>query len=240
MTTVAQGINLAQTPALFQGKLAEFRASIARTPFGATVQNTTPKAAEIVTTWRAARQWVEADPMVSNAVIGTATALLDETALQALADLRTHFGTALAEYKRKLEDPAPDLPAPDAMRIWRRVERQLSAGIELGDILEDTTDAATLAVIQDEIRSWRRASMPGDLRSANFIADADVEAVNARRFALATPAQRAKLEQARAAAKGEYNTNLSLGAAEHHVKHLNAADPGNTILPMWGEGELRV
>lgn len=232
-------VNLAQTPAMFQNGLAERRAQLARIPYGATVTTTTPKAADVVTTWRDARAWVMADPMVSNAVIDAAVGLLDEAALQALADLRTNFDQALAEYRRKLVDPTPAPAAADAMRIWARVERQLVAGVGLDAIVADA-DVTTLAVIQDEIRSWRRAQMPGDLQSANFIADGDLELVNQRRRELATPAQRANLDKAEQSAKGEYRVNLALGAAEHHVRHLNAAEPGRTVLPMWGEGELMV
>lgn len=237
---VKQTVNLAQTPQMFQNRLAEFRANLARIPYGATVTNTVPKAAEIVQTWRVARKWVMDDRMVSNAVIDVAVGLLDDSALQALADLRTGFGKALAEYRAKLVDPAPDLAAPDAMRIWARVQRQLDGGVELSNIIDDETDLATLKVIGEEVKSYRRSKMAGDLRSADYIAAADVEAVNLRRYELATPAQRVNLDMAKESAKGEYNTNLSLGAAEHHVQHLNAAEPGNTIMPAWNGAILRV
>jgi len=182
---------------------------------------------------------VQDDPQVSNAVIDAAVGLLDESALQALADLRTNFDQALAEYRRKLEDPTPAPAAADAMRIWARVERQLVAGVELDAIVADA-DMTTLTVIQDEIRSWRRAQMPGDIKSANFIADGDLALVNQRRRELATPAQRANLDKAEQSAKGEYRVNLALGAAEHHVRHLNAAEPGNTIMPAWNGEIFRV
>ena len=237
---VKQTVNLGQAPQMFQNRLAEFRAQIARTAYGASVEDTVAKAAAIVNTWRTGRKWVMDDPMVSNAVIDVGVALLDETALQALADLRTAFDKALAEYKRKLEDPAAAIAPDAAMRIWARVERQLAAGVEFYAIVAEETDLPTLTVIAEEIKSWRRAQMPGDLQSANFIADGDLELVNARRYELATVEQRARMDRAKASSKGEYNVNLSLGAAEHHIRHLNDAEPGRTILPEWNGNILRV
>lgn len=238
-TTDVQKINLAQTPQMFQNGLAEFRAEIARAPYGVTVQDTVSQAAAIVITWRAGRAWVRANPMVSHAVINAACALLDESALQALTDLRRNFNQALTEYKRKLRDPDPEIAADEALRIWARVERQLVGGVSVSAVIGDA-DAATLRVIGEEIKSWRRAQMPDNVQGADYQAQGDMELITLRRYELATPEQRTRLDQAKAASQGEYRVNMSLGAAEHHIKFLADAEPGNTILPEWGPTELRV
>lgn len=237
---VVREFNLSQASAATRNALAAATPAFGAAKSGQTAKNTPERIAETLKAWATAVRAVRRDPLASNHVLGAAEKQLHDQAVQWLADLRRDFDRLYAEMIGKLTDPTP-APEPGQYGIlWGRVERQLDAGIAPEAIIE-VADADTLRVMEGELSSWRRASMPGDLRDADFLAAADLERVKVRRYELATPERRVAMDAADAAESGRYRTTVAFAQASNVLEHVNDFLPNDggrmVVLPLWEVGK---
>lgn len=193
--------------------------------------------ANILRRWKVTHATIWADEYSSNAIKSAAVAELQLWTLQSIDDLEQNFDIALKLFQDKLIDPAPPMNADDAMRRWRRLERQLDAGVDLRDIVFDA-DADDLRVMAEELKSWRRAKMPNAVTDADRITGADMVIVNERRYQLADPKQRERMDFAVATQKGGVWTHTAIEHARHHVKYSTAKE--SLVLPTWGGGTVAI
>lgn len=240
-TTFVSQTNLEQASFVLRKALADGKAAMSRAAYGPTVENTPTRIADVLRGWAAGVRAARADGFANALTIAEVERQLSDAALQALKDLRTGFDAALEVYKAKLTAVRLPLSADEHAILWRRIERQLSAGWEIADLVEDA-DLATLQVLGDEIKSWRRAQMVGDKRTADYISAGDMERVNARRYELADPAQRRNIDLARGADKGAYRVGVAFGVAESTIAFKDdfittPNEARQVTLPDWPEGK---
>lgn len=193
------------------------------------------RVAAIVRNWRAALAKIEGDGYASTTAKAEAQSLLTDSTRAALDDLQSQFGQRLTDLRTKLADPAPPIPADEAMRLWARAERQLSAGVPLADVLS-TADMATVRVIADELPSWHRAKNPADLRGADALTEADLRTIAARRYELADPQEQRRLDLVAKASKGATFTEAALSYARYEIENPTGA----VTLPTWDGDSVTV
>lgn len=192
---------------------------------------------DILRAWRVAHAVIFSDDYAAHNVKAAAVAELQGFTAQAIDDLELRFNAQLAATKNELDGGAVPMAPDAAMRLWARLKTQLDAGVELPDLLADA-DLMTLQVLQEELTAWHRAKMPGNLHGADAVAAGDLAQVRARRYALATPDQRAKMEFADALPRGAEMTRTAFVHARHHLKYSTAKE--SLPLPTWGGGSLTV
>lgn len=245
MTTMTAGqagaINLDMAPWAIRNALQKARDEMGAAADAVTTDSVAQAAsgnlARILRSWRVAHASIWADEYSSNAIKAAAVNELQRWTLQSIDDLERNFDIALKLVQDKLIDPAPPMNADDAMRRWRRLERQLDAGVDLKDILADA-GADDLRVMAEELRSWRRSKMPTDIATADQATAADMVLVNERRYQLADPAQRQRMDFATATQQGGIWTHTAIEHARHHVKHSTAKE--TLTLPTWAGGAVTI
>lgn len=245
MTTMTAGqagaINLDMAPWAIRNALQKARDEMGAAADAVTTDNVAEAAsnhlARILRGWRVAHASIWADEYSSNAIKGAAINELQRWTLQSIDDLERNFDIALKLLQDKLIDPAPPMNADDAMRRWRRLERQLDAGVDLTDIVDDA-DADDLRVMAEELKSWRRAKMPNAVTGADQVTAADMVIVNERRYQLADPAQRERMDFATATQKGGVWTHTAIEHARHHVRYSTAKE--TLTLPTWAGGTVGI
>ena len=242
MATFVSEVNLEQASWQLRQALTNGKAAMAAAAsnYGLTVENTPTRIADVLKGWAAGVRAARADGFAAALAISTVEKELSDAALQALRDLRLGFDVALETHKAKLTATRLPLSADEHLVLWARIERQLRAGMEIADLVEDA-DAPTLQVLADELKSWRRAQMPDNRRVADDIAAGDLERINARRYELADPAQRRNIDLARNAAKGAYRVGVAFGAAESVISfkddYVGTPNEARQVtLPDWPEG----
>ena len=192
---------------------------------------------DILRAWRVAHAVIMSDDYAPHGVKAAAVAELLTMTSQAVDDLEQRFNAQLAATKTELDGGALPIAPDAAMRLWNRLKSQLDAGVELPDLLADA-DITTLQILQEELPSWHRTRMPGDVHVAAQICAGDLAQVRQRRYALATPDQRARMEFADGLPRGAELTAMAVTHARHHLKFSTARE--SLTLPTWGGGSLTV
>lgn len=120
-----------------------------------------------------------------------------------------------------------------AMRIWARVERQLSAGVTWEGVVQHAT-REELSVFADEWESYTRAQNPtADEATIRMLSDAFHGAAVERLQSLWTEGERAQYDRAQAWAQGAYRVRLALNYATGDFS-------GQFVIPTWDGGILQV
>lgn len=185
---------------------------------------------DILRSWRLTHTVIMSDEYSQNAVKAAAVAELLTMTSQAVDDLELRFKSELEKTRRELDGGVLPIAPDQAMRLWTRLKAQLDAGVELPDLLADA-DVVTLQVLTEELPAWHRTRMPGDAHVAAQVCNGDLAQVRQRRWQLATPELRSKMEFADSLAPGEKRTDMAFVHARHHVKHSTARE--TLTLPTW-------
>lgn len=192
---------------------------------------------DVLRAWRVGSAVVWSDDFAPHNVKAAAIAQLQEVTAQAIDDLEQRFNAQLAATKTELDGGTLPIAPDAAMRLWARLKSQLDAGVEMPDLLADA-DLQTLQVLTEELPSWHRAKNPLSVRMADDIAKGDLAQVRQRRWQLATPDQRARMEFADALPRGAELTAMAFTHARHHLKYSTAKE--SLTLPSWGGGSVTV
>ncbi len=239
MTTATQAINLDQAPLAVRRSLETAKQAMRREVYVTRVQEVVENPlSAILRAWRAAAVTIAADTYSSNAVTGAALASLTEAAKMAIDDLAIQFEEKLRAYRQNLVDPAPAIPAAEAMRIWQRCREQLEAGVPLATILSDA-DMMTVRVLSEELKAWHRMRNPLNVAGGDAVADGDLAAVEKRRYELFDDRQRARWDEAQRAEQGAEWTRTAFAHAKYFIDNTAGRDAftGNRApsltLPTW-------
>jgi hypothetical protein len=235
----AQTINLNLASPIVRNALSTARTEITSAVYrpGTLPEYASVGLRDILRAWRVAHAVIMSDAFAPNNVKAAAVAQLQEVTAQAVDDLELRFNAQLAATKTELDGGVMPLAPDAAMRLWNRLKAQLDAGVELPDLLADA-DLMTLQVLEEELPAWHRARNPLSVRMADDICKGDLAQVRQRRYALATPDQRAKMEFADALPRGAEITAMAVTHARHHLKFSTAKE--SLTLPTWGGGSLTV
>lgn len=235
-----QEFNLLQASAVIRNALQAAQQAFNGALVSVTPQSVSDRLADVLTAWAAAVRRCRSDSLSSSAAQAAAEKAVTADAWQAIADLEQLYGVALETYKRTIADDLPTLDAGLHAKLWARLERQLDAGVQVELIIDEAT-ADELTVLSEELKSWRRVQMPDDARAANYLHQGDVELLRHRRYALATPAQRQRLDIVEGVKKGEYRTVISFQQARHALGYLKgSATDVEVVLPGWGMTERTI
>ncbi len=235
----AQTINLNLASPVTRGALATAQTEV----FSAVYRpNTLPEyisvgLRDILRAWRVAHAVIMSDDYGAHNVKGAAVAELLTMTSQAVDDLEQRFNAQLAATKTELDGGTLPIAADAASRLWNRLKMQLDAGVELPDLLADA-DLQTLQVLTEELPAWHRAKNPLSVRMADDICAGDLAQVRQRRYALATPDQRARMEFSDALPRGAELTAMAITHTRHHLRFSTAKE--SLTLPTWGGGSLTV
>lgn len=126
--------------------------------------------------------------------------------------LKEHADAHMAKF------PAPSTQVDEskAMRVWSRLQRQLDAGVELGDVVNNA-NAEELQILTEELGAHYRATI-ADERVAKFHTESARQLIDQRRAAI-DPVAAKQIESRREAEQGIRNVEGAFNYADHAIEN---------------------
>ena len=195
------------------------------------------RAGMIFTAYRVARARAMADTYGSNAIKSAAVQRLQEMANKAFDGLEGSLTRDIANVRKGLQAPgiasSPEERAAysaEASRVWERMRSQLTAGVDIGEIVK-RADWMAINVLGEEVAAWFSAQFPSSPQMADDITQAARVQIDQRRYEMADGAERVRLDKIRECDKGEYYSRMAI---EHARYSLGDGVP--VTLPDWHGG----
>jgi hypothetical protein len=142
--------------------------------------------------------------------------MLKEWATDEVNGLRDALKKAADAHMAKFPAPSTEVDEGKAMRVWNRLQRQLDAGVTLGDVVNNAS-AEELQILSEEIGGYYRATIP-DERAAKGHTEGAQQLID-QRWAVIDPAAAKQIASRREAEQGIRNVEGAFNWAEHAIEN---------------------
>lgn len=133
-----------------------------------------------------------------------------------IQQLNDRFKRAIDAHMAKFPAPSTQVDESKAMRVWSRLQRQLDAGVELGDVVNNA-NAEELQILTEELGAHYRATI-ADERVAKFHTESARQLIDQRRAAI-DPVAAKQIESRREAEQGIRNVEGAFNYADHAIEN---------------------